>query len=87
MASIFFDFGTAGNGKVFYWDDVSFLPANVSPIIWLCRLTFQSTTYTYTFTNFGGANATVVNNPNPSGINTSTKVGKMVKECIRGLGW
>ena len=29
--------------------------------------------------DFGGAAATVVNNPNPSGINTSTKVGRMIK--------
>ena len=25
MASIFFNFGKAGNGAVFYWDDVRFL--------------------------------------------------------------
>ncbi|MBK7306296.1 MAG: hypothetical protein IPI88_04185 [Chitinophagaceae bacterium] len=31
------------------------------------------------FVNFGGATATVVNNPDASGINTSSKVGKMVK--------
>ena len=79
MASIFFDFGNTGTGKIFYWDDVSFLVTNVTPNYLALPLDFQSTTYGYPFVNFGGATASVVNNPNPSGINTSTKVGKMVK--------
>ena len=79
MASIFFDFGTAGNGKVFYWDDVKFVGANPNAIA--LPLDFQSSTLTYTFTDFGGGNATVINNPQISGINTSTKVGKMVKNA------
>ena len=79
MASIFFDFGTAGNGKVFYWDDVKFVGANPNAIA--LPLDFQSGTITYTFTDFGGGNATVINNPQISGINTSSKVGKMVKNA------
>ena len=78
MASVFFDFGNNGTGSVFYWDDVTFLATNVIPNYLTLPLDFQST-YAYPFVNFGGATATVVNNPNPSGINTSTKVGKMVK--------
>jgi len=79
MASIFFDFGNAGTGKTFYWDDVNFLATNVTPNYLALPLDFQSTTYAYPFVDFGGGAATVVNNPNASGINTSTKVGKMVK--------
>lgn len=79
MASIFFDFGNGGTGKTFYWDDVTFLATNVTPNYLALPIDFQSTTYGYPFINFGGATATVVNNPNASGINTSTKVGKMVK--------
>jgi len=79
MASIFFDFGNAGTGSVFLWDDVTFLTTNVVPNYLALPITFQSTTYPYNFVNFGGAVATVVNNPNPSGINTSTKVARMVK--------
>ena len=79
MASVFFDFGNAGTGKVFYWDDVKFLPVNTTPNYLALPLDFQSTTFAYPFINFGGGVATVVNNPNASGINTSTKVGKMVK--------
>jgi hypothetical protein len=81
MASIFFDFGTAGNGKIFYWDDVSFLPTNVVPNYLVLPLNFQSTTYGYPFVDFGGGNVTIVNNPSATGINTSTKVGKMVKNA------
>ena len=79
MASIFFDFGNAGTGSVFFWDDVNFLATNVTPNYLALPIDFQATGYAYNFINFGGANATVVNNPNASGINTSTKVGRMVK--------
>ena len=40
---------------------------------------FESTTITYTFTNFDGGTATVISNPQSSGINTSSNVGQMVK--------
>jgi hypothetical protein len=42
-------------------------------------LTFQSSTLTYTFTGFGNASATVVDNPSATGINTSSKVGALTK--------
>jgi hypothetical protein len=76
-ASIFFDFGTAGTGKVFYWDDVQFLSSNIAGVN--LPLDFQSPTLTYTFTDFGGATGTVVNNPDATGINTSSKVGAVNK--------
>ena len=79
MASIFFDFGTAGNGKIFYWDDVTFLPVNAAGLA--LPLTFESAALNYAFTNFGGGNVTVINNPQVSGINTSSKVARMVKNA------
>ena len=79
MASIFFDFGTAGNGKIFYWDDVTFLPVNAAGLV--LPLTFESAALNYSFTNFGGGNVTVINNPQVSGINTSSKVARMVKNA------
>ena len=85
-ASIFFDFNTAGNGKVFYWDDVKFLPVNVVPGGVALPLDFESGSLTYTFTDFGGGNVTVINNPQSSGINTSAKVGKMVKNAPEVYG-
>ncbi len=81
MASVFFDFGNAGTGSVFYWDDVSFLPVNVTPAYLALPLDFQSATIAYNFVNFDGGNATVINNPFAAGINTSTKVGRMIKSA------
>lgn len=49
----------------------------VDPI--LLPLTFQSSTINYGWINFDGGNTTVINNPNPGGINTSTRVARMVK--------
>jgi hypothetical protein len=77
-ASIFFDFGNNGNGKVFYWDDVKYLTSNVVVGLGL-PLNFENTALTYAFTNFDGGNASSVDNPFKTGINTSAKVGKMVK--------
>ncbi len=77
-ASIFFDFGNAGTGKVFYWDDVKYLTTNVVTGVSI-PLDFENTALTYTFTNFGGGAVTVVDNPFKTGINTSNKVGKMIK--------
>ena len=86
MASIFFDFGQSGTGKIFYWDDVNFLTTNVTPGGLALPLDFQSTSLTYAFTDFNGGNVTVINNPQVSGINTSTKVGKMVKNADQTWG-
>jgi hypothetical protein len=82
---IFFDFGTAGMNENFYFDDISLdgegggggggggdeiaLP-----------LDFQSTEATYTFQGFGGANAVVIDNPESSGINTSSRVASLTKD-------
>jgi hypothetical protein len=87
MASIFFDFGVVGNGKVFYWDDVRFIGANPNALV--LPLDFQSATIPYTFTNFDGGNTTVIDNPQVSGINTSTKVARMVKNAgqVWGGSW
>ncbi|MEI7735221.1 MAG: hypothetical protein WCI49_07120, partial [Ferruginibacter sp.] len=77
-ASVFFDFGTPGSGKVFYWDNVKFEPVNIYSGIQM-PIDFQSTTLAYTFTNFGGAGSSVITNPHSVGINTSTKVGALTK--------
>ncbi len=85
MASIFFDFGNTGNGKVFYWDDVKFLGSVITPNTIALPLDFESSTITYAFTDFDGGNVTVMNNPVSGGINTSSKVCKMVKNA--GQPW
>jgi hypothetical protein len=76
MASIFFNFGTAGDGSTFYWDDIKFEPAAATLAL---PIDFESGTLTYSFTDFDGGNAAVINNPHMTGINTSAKVGRMIK--------
>ena len=73
---VFFDFGTNGDGKDYFFDDIQ-LTSDAEQLV--LPLTFQSSTLTYTFTDFGGAAASVVNNPDASGINTSAKVGTLTK--------
>jgi len=76
---LIFDLGTPGNGSsnfTFYFDDLR--QTNTIEELGL-PMSFESTALNYDFVNFGGAGASVVNNPNASGINTSAKVGKMVK--------
>ena len=77
VVNIFFDFGNGGSGKVFYFDDITFVtggPATLS-----LPLTFEATTLNYSWTDFDGGNASVIDNPNKTGINTSNKVGRMIK--------
>ena len=76
-ASIFFDFGNTGTGKIFYWDDVKFIVT--AQTVLSLPIDFESPTIQYNFTSFDGGLATVVNNPFSTGVNVSTKVGKMVK--------
>jgi len=83
-ASIFFDFGVAGTGKVFYWDDVKLAAPVVNTTLAL-PLGFEATTLKYNFTNFDGGTVTVVPNPQSGGINTSATVAKMVKNA--GQPW
>ena len=82
IVSIFFDFNTAGNGKIFYWDDITFL---ASPTTVNLPLTFESTTLNYNITNFDGGNITVISNPQVNGINTSSRVARMIKNA--GQTW
>lgn len=79
-ASIFFDFGNAGSGKEFLWDDVIKLSTNVTTSLGL-PLDFESSSLTYAWTDFDGGAVTVINNPQSGGINTSAKVAKMVKNA------
>ena len=84
-ASVFFDFNNAGNGKKFYWDDVKLMSGGATANTLGLPLDFESPTVNYAFTDFDGGIATVVSNPNPGGINTSSKVVKMVKNA--GQTW
>jgi hypothetical protein len=47
----------------------------------LLPINFESATLNYKFTDFDGGAVTVISNPSKSGINTSNKVGQMVKSA------
>ncbi len=84
---LIFDLGTQGDGSAnFTWhfDDIRLtntLPNNAVEL----PLTFESSTIPYTFTNFDGGVATVINNPHVTGLNTSARTGQMVKNA--GQPW
>lgn len=86
MASIFFDFNNAGDGRTYYWDDVKFLATNVVPNVLALPLDFESTSLTYAFTDFGGGQCAVVANPQVSGTNTSGHVAQMIKNAGQVYG-
>ncbi|MEJ8818369.1 PKD domain-containing protein [Lacibacter sp. H407] len=81
MASVFFNFNVDGDGKVFYWDDVNFLPTNVTPNYVALPLDFQSTTFGYNITDFAGGNLAVIDNPFVNAGNPSSKVARMIKNA------
>jgi hypothetical protein len=82
---LFFDFGTAGNGTdiVSYFDDIKTLPSAlvVTPI-----LDFETpatgTAFQYFGSNLDGTLTTIIDNPNSSGINTSSKVTRYVEPAV-----
>ncbi|MFN9954616.1 MAG: hypothetical protein ACK55I_16085, partial [bacterium] len=74
-ASIFFDFGNGGSGKVFYCDDVMMKPAAVVLSQINLPVTFDATTVNYTMTDFG--NNSTVDAVDPT--SSSNKVKKTTK--------
>ena len=76
--AIFYDFGNVGTGATFYFDDI--MQTSGTPLLVL-PLTFENNNLTYTFNSFGGSSTAIVNNPDPSGINTSAKVAQHVKNA------
>ncbi|WP_290797668.1 hypothetical protein [Flavihumibacter sp. UBA7668] len=84
-ASIFFDFGTGGTGKVFYWDDVQMAGSGGTPDVLGLPLNFESATLDYAFVNFDGGQVTILDNPVSGTGNSSAKVGRMVKNA--GQPW
>lgn len=84
LASIFFNFGSAGTGQVFKWDDVTFITGGAATLG--LPLDFENSSLNYVFTNFNGGVVTIINNPQSNGINTSTKVAKMVKNADQTYG-
>jgi len=81
--TVIFDNGTVGDGSsnfTFLLDDIRLtnsLPASTIAM----PVDFESTSLNYSFTDFNGGGVTVINNPHPSGINTSGRVAQMIKSA------
>ncbi|RZM05765.1 MAG: hypothetical protein EOO88_54410 [Pedobacter sp.] len=81
---LIFELGTMGDGSsnfTFLYDDIRL----VNSVALALPLNFESTLTNYAFTNFDGGVSTVIANPQSSGINTSARVGRMVKNA--GQPW
>lgn len=77
---VFFDFGNPGDGTEYYFDDIrQYVEEGGSGDILQLPLTFESNELTYEFVAFGDVAAAVQDNPDPGGINTSDRVGKLTK--------
>lgn len=73
---VFFDFGVAGTGASYYYDDIQLVSgAEVMAL----PISFESSTLIYTFGDFGGAASLKIDNPKSGSINTSAKVGSLTK--------
>ena len=72
---IFFDFDVVGDGSTYYFDDI-FL-GNSSPPQTQMVENFEGSPPA--FTDFGGAIAQVISNPDPSGANTTSNVAEFLK--------
>lgn len=72
---LFFNAGANGTGDTYYFDDIVQASSGVAVGF---PLTFEQN-ITLTWNNFGGAIGTKVANPDMSGINTSTQVGRFLK--------
>lgn len=84
---LIFDLGTPGDGSAnftFYYDDIRLTNTLPNTAIEL-PLTFESTNINYVFTDFDGGNATIIDNPQKNGINTSNRTGRMIKNA--GQPW
>ncbi|MCP5303772.1 MAG: hypothetical protein H7A03_11645 [Pseudomonadales bacterium] len=83
---LIYELGTVGDGSpdfTFLFDDIELTTAAEGVQL---PIDFESSTLTYPFTDFGGGVATVIDNPQSSGINTSAKVGQMVKSAGEVFG-
>lgn len=74
---IFGDFGTNGQGENFYFDDFVIPSSSSVPVT--MPLYFESPIINYAWGGFGGANPSIIDNPDMSGINTSGKVLQLEK--------
>ncbi len=81
---IIFDNGTAGDGSAdftFLFDDIELINDGSAAEGPSLPLDFENPDLTYAFIDFDGGVATVIDNPQSAGINTSATVAQMVKNA------
>ena len=81
-ASVFFNFGSIGEEKTYFFDDVSVLPPD---ILFPVHFENPDINWAEAFTGFDGGSAEVIDNPDKTEANMSDKVVKMVKNA--GAVW
>ncbi|MFK8058181.1 MAG: T9SS type A sorting domain-containing protein [Saprospiraceae bacterium] len=85
--TIIFDNGVMGDGSAdftIHFDDIEYTTIS-GPVVAL-PVDFENSNLTYSFGDFGGGLATVIDNPNATGVNTSNRVGSMVKNAGADFG-
>jgi len=85
--TIIYDLGVVGDGSADFtllFDNIEYTTVS-GPVVGL-PVDFESSDLTYSFSDFGGGLATVIDNPNPTGVNTSNRVGSMVKNAGEVFG-
>lgn len=75
---VFFDFGNPGTGTTFYYDNIEQSVSSGSPLV-LLPIDFESEELNYDILGFEGADSSIIDNPDASGINTSGKVVQTIK--------
>lgn len=73
---IFFDFGNPGDDSEYFFDDFA-LSSLTQPFS--LPINFEAENVDYTFTDFGNVSTSRIDNPDPSGSNTSAKVAALNK--------
>lgn len=71
-ATVFFDFGNDGNGKTFYFDDVTLMPKSLAQIN--LPVTFDDPKTDYTVSDFGGDQSMVTADPTLSTNNVMRSI-------------
>jgi hypothetical protein len=73
---IFPDFQARSTDNVCYFDEISFGPEIIKPVL---PLDFEVAGLDYIFSNFGNTDSSVLSNPFPVGLNTSSKAAILIK--------
>jgi hypothetical protein len=75
VIAIFFNWETSGADETYYFDNIRL----TNPVLLGLPLDFEAGAGFYNFTEFAGAPTEVIQNPDPSGINTSANVARTLK--------